>query len=39
LLSARGYTDLEAGTYVINFNYTLPGTNQVTTQKQIAIQF
>ena len=39
LLSARGYTDLTPGTYRVNFSYTLPGTNQVTTEKQIAIQF
>jgi len=39
LLRAVGYTDLTAGTYLVYFNYTLPGTGQVTSQKQIAIQF
>lgn len=39
LLSATGYIDLMEGAYPINISYTLPGTNQVTTQKQITIQF
>jgi len=39
LMSAKGYTDLTPGTYRINFSYTLPGINRVTTEKQIAIQF
>jgi hypothetical protein len=40
LLSAVGYTDLIPGaTYPVNIKYMLPGINQVTTQKQLTIQF
>jgi hypothetical protein len=39
LLSVPGYTDLIPGTYPVNINYSLPGINRVTTQKQISIKF
>jgi hypothetical protein len=39
LLNATGYTDLVPGSYPVNINYALPGTGQVTTQKQIVIHF
>lgn len=39
LLSSAGYTDLMSGSYPVTILYSLPGTNQVTTQKQISIQF
>jgi hypothetical protein len=39
LLGVSGYTDLISGTYPVNIAYCLPGKNQITTQKQIVIQF
>lgn len=39
LLQTRGYTDLMSGSYPINISYSLPGKDQITTQKQIIIQF
>jgi hypothetical protein len=39
LLSVPGYTDLMSGSYPVTIQYVLPGTEQVTTQKQITIQF
>ncbi|MBD0255413.1 MAG: hypothetical protein ICV83_06810, partial [Cytophagales bacterium] len=39
LLSAQGYTDLLDGEYPVEVNYTLPGTNQVTTRQMVTIKF
>lgn len=39
LLSVTGYTDLMSGSYPVTVQYVLPGTGQVTSQKQIVIQF
>lgn len=39
LLRATGYTDLMSGSYPVTISYSLPGKDQITTQKQIVIQF
>lgn len=39
LLSAQGYTDLLDGEYPVEVNYTLPGTNQVTSRQTVMIKF
>jgi hypothetical protein len=39
LLASTGYTDLIAGEYPVTLTYSLPGKNQVTSQKQITIRF
>jgi hypothetical protein len=39
LLSYTGYVDLLPGSYPVDVSYVLPGINQVTTRKQMNIQF
>lgn len=39
ILSAQGYIDLISGTYPVDIKYVLPGTNEVTSQNQISIEF
>lgn len=39
LLNAQNFTDLLPGNYPVQVQYTLPGTNKVTTTRQIQIRF